>query len=303
MRKLSLLLPCLLVAAVAVGCGGGSKKSVTIGDTKYSTSDKVPDSFPKDFPVYKGAKVVGSISTTTQGVKGTLVTWETGDSLDKVKDFYNQEFKDGPWKSDSNGDLGGSAFWSGESKDGKQALYVIATRDGDKTTIGATVGPKDQASSDSSSDGGDSGSAETSTSSTTKKTPPPSSDASDESSSSPAAAELPDEVKLSDDFPKDRVPLPSGGRVTNTSSFSSGGTKTFFVEVYVKDKAANVADYFKEELPKHSWTNAFTSESNGEFFLTYSGEGGDGTEAVTINVAESDTPGYAKASISVVIAE
>jgi len=299
MRKLFLVLaPAMLIGLLAFGCGGDSK-SIKVGDTKIDLSNKVPSDFPKDFPVYKGADVQGSATGTEKGISGTVVTWQTGDDLDKVKDFYDKAFEDGPWKSSSTGSSGDGSFWIANSADGKKTAYIGTSRSGNKTAIVVTVGDN----GDASSDGGD----DTPTSSSSKKTATSSgddssSDGEDPSSdSSPEPAELPDEANLSKDFPSDRVPFPSGSRVTSTSSFSSNGAKSYFVEVYIKDSVEHVDDYFKTELKKHGWTDAFASESDGEYFITFTGD--SDKEAVTIAIAQSDTPGYAKASLSVSMAE
>ena len=113
MRKyVRLIVPMLFaVAVLAVACGGGGSKTVNIpGGGKVSVSDKLPDSFPKDFPVYGGAKVTGSISGSNSGVDGTAVTWDSGDSLDKVKAFYSDAFQSGKWPTNSNGEINGSAY-------------------------------------------------------------------------------------------------------------------------------------------------------------------------------------------------
>ena len=99
MRKcLKMLLPMLVVgAAIAGACGGGSKTVQIPGGGQVSVSDKLPASFPTDYPVYPGAKVTGSLSNTSNGITGTTVTWQTGDSLSKVTDFYTNAFKSGAW--------------------------------------------------------------------------------------------------------------------------------------------------------------------------------------------------------------
>jgi hypothetical protein len=297
----------LLAAVVAVACGGGSSKTVKIpGGGEVSVSDKLPGSFPKDYPVYKGAKVTGSFSGSNSGVNGTAVTWETGDSLDKVKAFYSDAFQSGAWPTNSNGEINGSAYWAGESADGKKAFYTSITNANNKTTIVATVGDKskDSSSDSSSSDNTpSSGSSKTSTSSgsSSKKTSTPSSDSSDSGSTPVPNTKLPAEVKISKDFPTDRVPFPSGARITSASSFGGGGSKTYSVEIYVKDTPENVGDFFANELPKHGWTSGFSSESNGEYVETFSKEGADSssTEGVTISASEADVAGYTKADIIV----
>ncbi len=293
MKKIPLLLiPVLLLAAIAVGCGGGEKKTVKIGDTKVDVSGKIPSDFPGDFPKYKGANVQGAATGSQGGIKGTVVTWTTGDSVDKVTEYYTQQFKDGPWKSSTEGTANGSSYWMAESPDGKNTAYVMVSSSDGKTNIVAVVGPKDSSSSSSGDSTSTSGS-----SSSSEKTPSDSS--SSDSSSQPTTSSsepLPDEVKLSKDFPSDRVPMPSGARVTSDSSFSSGGQKTSSVELYVKDKPENVSEFFKTEAPKKGWENAFSSQSNGEYLLTFSTADSEG---LTIAIQESDTPGYAKVVLTV----
>ncbi|TAK71490.1 MAG: hypothetical protein EPO22_01160 [Dehalococcoidia bacterium] len=90
--------------------------------------------------------------------------------------------------------------------------------------------------------------------------------------------------------------MPSGARVTSDSSFTSGGQQTSSLEIYVKDKAENVSEFFKTEAPKKGWENAFSSQSNGEYLLTFSTADSEG---LTISIQESDTPGYAKVTLVV----
>lgn len=293
MKRISLLLlPFLVVGAIAVGCGGGSKKTVKIGDTKIDVSGKVPSDFPGDFPKYKGADVQGSATGSQGGVEGTVVTWTTGDSVDKVTEFYSKAFKDGPWKSNSEGTMSGTSYWTADSPDGKNTAYVMISESDGKTNIIAVVGAKEDFG------GGDATS--TSDDSSSDEETPSDGSSDDGSSSEPTTTSepLPDEVKLSDDFPKDRVPLPSGARVTSDSSFSGGGTRTSIIELYVKDKAENVNDFFETEAPKKGWENAFSSTTNGQYFLTFSSNTEDG---LTISIEDSETPGYAKVVLTVAV--
>jgi hypothetical protein len=303
MRKyIALLIPALVAAVIVTGCGGGSSKTVSIpGGGQVSVSDKIPDSFPKDFPVYKGASVKGSYTGNSNGISGTVVTWETGDSVQKVKDFYDSALKDSSYSSTSSGDTGGSSFWAGESKDGKKAVYVMVTTENNKTSIIATVGDK-PADSSSSSSGSDS----SSSSSNDDKTATAEAESSGSSSSSgaeksPTASPLPAEVTLAKDFPTDRVPLPSGARVTSSSSFGSGGSKTFMIEYYTKDAPDKAAEYFSTELPKHGWADSFSSNQNGEYFVTFtsSDTSASSNDGVTVNASASETSGYTKVGLTV----
>lgn len=289
-KTLLLLVPVLVLGAIAVSCGGSDKKTVKIGDTKVDVSGKIPSDFPSDFPKYKGANVQGS-ATGRQlgGLTGTWVAWETGDSVDKVSEYYTNSFKDGPWKASTSGNAAGTSYWMAESEDGKNEAYVSVSDTGGKTMIAVVISPKDSSSPPSS----DSTSTSDSSSSSDET---PSSDSSSSSEPTQSSEPLPDEVKLSKDFPSDRVPLPSGARITADSSISSGGQKINSIELYVKDTAENVSEFFKTEVPKKGWENAFSSVSNGEYLLTFSTAESEG---VTISIQDSDTKGYAKATLTV----
>ena len=293
MRKFILVLtPLALAAALVAGCGGGSKKSVTIGGTKYETGS-LPSGFPKDFPIYGGASFKGAISSTQGSEKGYVATWETGDGIDKVKSYYGDQFGGkSSWVQDSATDSGAGAFFTAHNKnDSKAAFLTIATADG-KTSIAVFAG-------DNMSDS--SGNATATTSSGTSKATPEATNesASSDATSTPETVPLPAEVKLPKDFPSDRVPLPKDARITSATSFSNDGASTFIIEFYVKDTPEHVADFLKTEWVKHAWTNAVTSNSGGNFFVAFTGE--NGTDGTTASVEASDTPGYARAALSVSI--
>lgn len=296
-KYLGLLLPLFALIAVNAACGSDSKTTKIPGVGEVSTSNKVPDGFPNDFPIYGGAKVTTSSKVTTAGNSGFFVNWETGDAVDKVKEFYSGEFEKGPWKSTSNIDSNGTTLFGAQNTNTKKSATLTLTRAGDKTTIAVF------ASDDPSLGSGDSTSTKTSGGGSSKTSTPSSSGSGSSSTpqGSSVSSDLPPEAKLSKDFPSDRVPLPSGSRVTSASSFGGGGSKTYSVEVYVKEAADKLAEYFNTELPKHGWTSGFTSDSNGEFLSTFTKTDASATsnEGVTISVADSETAGYAKATILV----
>ena len=68
------------------------------GATVDVGSGKVPVNFPKDFPIYPGAKVTSSLSGGTQGEgSGFWLTLTTGDAVEAVADFYTKGFASGGW--------------------------------------------------------------------------------------------------------------------------------------------------------------------------------------------------------------
>ncbi len=103
MRKIVYLLTVLFLISIT-GC---SKKSGTNSDTKKTTSgnevssdNKLPDSFPADFPIYKDAKIAGSTK-----VSGKItVTFEINDKADAVGNFYTQELPKAGYEAEKNND-------------------------------------------------------------------------------------------------------------------------------------------------------------------------------------------------------
>ena len=81
---------------------------MTFTDEKTGTkvdigSGKIPDTFPKDFPVYPGAKVVSVLSGSEKGENsGFWITFSTPDSLDKVSQYYKSNLSKNGWESTMN---------------------------------------------------------------------------------------------------------------------------------------------------------------------------------------------------------
>lgn len=285
MRRWMLAVAAIFVVTFgAVACGGDDKKTIKTDDGEIKVGGDLPDDFPDSFPIYKGADFQSGVQGSQGGVQGFAATWTTGDSQDDVKKFYDQKFKDGPWKSTASGSAAGGSYWIVENKDeGKTAYVGVTETDGD-TAISAVVGDSDDIGSPGDDD--------------------PTEPADDEETPDDGAsggdnnAELPDEVELDDDFPKDKVYIPSGARVTSSSNFSSGGSNSYFLEIYVKsDDAESIADDYKSNMESKGWTNAFTSESDGQYIQSYSNAAGTDSAAVTIG--KSDVDGYLQIALTV----
>ncbi len=70
---------------------------------------KIPETFPKDFPVYPGATVTSSLSGAESGkANGFWLTLSTKDSVDAVAAFYKKQFADNGW-------VVGSTYTSGDT--------------------------------------------------------------------------------------------------------------------------------------------------------------------------------------------
>lgn len=72
------------------------------GQTVNVGTGEIPESFPKDFPVYSGAKVSGSVSGGQSGQEnGFWLTLTTSDAVSKVADFYKESLKSNGWEVQS----------------------------------------------------------------------------------------------------------------------------------------------------------------------------------------------------------
>lgn len=287
-RIMAILVALLAGVTLLVGaCGGGNDETVDLpGGGEVSVSDDLPDDFPDDFPLPDGADVQSSYSGEQGGVSGSVVSFNVDGSVDDVTSFYEDELGgDGPWTSQSNGNVGGSAFFSATHEDGNRGAYVQITETDGTTNLFVTIGEGDGIVPD------DNGGA----------TPDDGSDdnepTADTSDSDEPSAELPPEEDLPDDYPQDDVPLPDDARVTAATSLSSGGVNTFVIEFYSKDSAEDLAEYFKGELEGNGWTEALTSTSDGEVFASYT-KGESGNNGVFITIAASDVDGYNRVSLS-----
>ena len=271
----------MLLAAVA--CGGGSEKTIDLGDgNKVTIGDDLPDSFPDDFPIYDGADLQNAVEGEQEGIRGVVATWTTGDDFDDVKSFYARELSDGPWKSTGDGTSSGSAFWTIENDSGGQVGYVTLV-DGDVVAITAIVGDDSSAAADEGADdGSDSGD-----------------DSGSDSSADPGTTDLPDEVALSDDFPRDKVSLPDDARVTGSSSVNAGGAQTHFIAFYSKDSIDDLAAFFKDDLEGKGYGQSFQSSDGTGVYASYA-ENDDGTGVIVIvTISEGDVEGYRQVGLQV----
>lgn len=83
------------------------KGKMTFTDSKTGAkvdigSNTVPDTFPKDFPIYPGSKVTSSLSGAQTGKSnGFWLTMTTTDTSEKVVSFYKTELAKSGWTVDS----------------------------------------------------------------------------------------------------------------------------------------------------------------------------------------------------------
>jgi hypothetical protein len=166
LKKVIVVLVALMLVAIAAGCGSVSEKvgekaaekmiekgtgadvdvkgdDVTFkskeGDAEVNIgSKKLPDGFPADFPIYKGAELEGSMSTKQGGQTSMIVTFKSTDDYAKVVEFYNNKDKLGDFNVESTMDLG-EAFTLGLKKGDEDAGSVMITKDEKNTSFIITL--------------------------------------------------------------------------------------------------------------------------------------------------------------------
>ena len=94
--------------------GRGNAFEASIGDDA-----KVPSSFPKDVPLYPGAKPMAAM---TAAGEGTMVTFKTTESQQKIYEFYQSKLGDQGWEIGEEESFGGQ-------------LGLVATKDNRKVTV------------------------------------------------------------------------------------------------------------------------------------------------------------------------
>jgi len=110
------------------------------GQFSYSAEGKLPDGFPSDFPIYPGAKLTSSWTTTGEDSKGISVVWETTDSVTQVKLFYKDKLTAGGWKIDN--ELAQETMQTISFEKDKTSGFVGLAESNGKLTISVTLGIK-----------------------------------------------------------------------------------------------------------------------------------------------------------------
>lgn len=118
------------------------KGNITFTDTKTGQTlnvggEKLPDTFPKDFPIYPEAKIVSSVSSN-----GLIVTFTASDGLNKVVPFYKNGLVESGWTITSSFDSDTLQTWV-ITKDSLQGSVSITTFERDPMTIVVTLGEKE----------------------------------------------------------------------------------------------------------------------------------------------------------------
>lgn len=139
--------------AIEAGTKGSVKIDTKKGQVDIKTDEgnitagtgKVPDGWPDDVPIYKGAKVVtGGTTNDAASGKAMMVTLESSDDADKVTNFYKDKLPGEGWtiESDYSGNGGGGTGNSLSAKKDNRQVNLIVSGDGSKTAVVITVTEK-----------------------------------------------------------------------------------------------------------------------------------------------------------------
>lgn len=107
----------LVAAAALMGCsglGGQASASPSSGAPPTVTHDRMdqpvatPGAFPRDVPVYPGARLTAAAPFASSGQVTFGMEWETLDAVDKVHAFYLTRLNQGDWTISFSGATGTS---------------------------------------------------------------------------------------------------------------------------------------------------------------------------------------------------
>lgn len=123
---------------------------VSFTDTKTGSEvvvggGKIPDDFPKDFPLYPGAKPVGTASGTEGGGKGFWLLLETNDNVASAVTYYGENLKAKGWTIDETMTFGDSSTYTVMKGNLNGTIVIAPNTEADKkgmTTILVTLAPK-----------------------------------------------------------------------------------------------------------------------------------------------------------------
>lgn len=122
------------------------KGKMTFTDPKTGSkvdigSGKIPDTFPKDFPIYPGAIVTSAMSGSEKGKSnGFWVTLSTADALDKVVSYYTGKLQAAGWETTANYSAGGTSTQTVTKGNLNGSLAVTREGDAKETQIMIILG-------------------------------------------------------------------------------------------------------------------------------------------------------------------
>jgi len=104
-------------------------------------SGKIPDNFPKDFPVYPGIKVTSSLSGGQNGQgSGFWLTLTTADSVAMVTEFYKSAFATNGWQEQATYTANGTTTQTVKKGNLSGSISIVREVDASETQIVIVLG-------------------------------------------------------------------------------------------------------------------------------------------------------------------
>lgn len=140
----------LVLGRFVMGGIGGSLSGVDRngnGTATYSNSDgsvtvgsnKLPANWPSDAPTYPNAQIQSAVASNPQtGSAGSAVVFTTGDSQQKVIDFYTRALATNGWKVEQTVSTGTGTMLSATKDTRNFGVFITDSGDG-KVSITASI--------------------------------------------------------------------------------------------------------------------------------------------------------------------
>lgn len=135
-------------AGVKTNLGDLQKGKLNFTDTKTGTTveiggTKLPDNFPKDFPLYPGATLTGSVAGGAGGKGGFWLTFSTADNSDKVTAYFKDRLPASGWSISSTIAAEGTTTWGVSKGSWEGTLSVTHAKEAKETTFVVILGTKE----------------------------------------------------------------------------------------------------------------------------------------------------------------
>ena len=115
-------------------------------ETNFHAGTGAPQNLPSWLPSYPGGQIAGGFDTSSPDGRTAMFTVTTGDSFDKVIQFYEDQLKSGGFKVEkavaTSGDNKTSGSVSGTATDDKRSVNVIVATATGSTTATVTFTDK-----------------------------------------------------------------------------------------------------------------------------------------------------------------
>jgi len=108
------------------------------GQAEFGDNVKLPKDFPKDIPIYKGAKINTAITTKNDSGTSKMVTFEVKSSLQKITDFYQKELNNSGYRISGTFSSNKLATFTAEKDNTKLVMSIAQNKNKSIVSINVT---------------------------------------------------------------------------------------------------------------------------------------------------------------------